>query len=1351
MIVHLDADAFFASVEQAADPKLRRRPVVVGGAKRGVVASASYEARRLGIFTTMPTARARKICPSLVVIPGDFEKYETFSRLMFSYAYDHTPIVEVASIDEGYFDVSGNRKKSAIDIADTIRTAIRQALKISVSEGVGSNKLVSAIASKLKKPSAFWEVPPGGERAFLSPLENKWLPGVGPKLARILDQAGLARIGQISLLGPQQLSLFAGNQARAIWEFSQGIDERPVIPEAPAAKSYSEQETFAGDVTDDVWVLAKLRSIADRLLAKIRKEGKAIRTVEVRVRYNDFDECRRSESLREPTDLEDDLYPVLSRLLALAWERRVSLRLVSVKLSGVYDGLFQAGLPLLDAGPDPAERRRLAGVVDTIRGKFGTAACLRGHDLYLQKYGEKKPPRPRARQAAVRTEWVPLNFRSGYSFLDSLLKPADIVRLAAARGHRAVAICDPNLHGAIEFSQAARAAGLRAVIGAEVRAPGGPVCAYVQDQTGYQNLCALLTADEITREFFDGHRRGLLIRPRGHQPEIRYARPEDHAMYRVLSSIRTLTLLDVQPAGQGAAPAHYPDGALAFDAQDSLAIADSCGFAFELGGLRFPRFHPPDGTSPNAYLRRLTLEGARRRYGDPPAAILARIAEELAIISDVGYEEYFLLTHDLLWNACHPAGIEWITRGSAADSLVCYCLGISDVCPIRFELSFQRFLNRDRMALNKLPDIDLDFPHDRKDDVIDLIFKIYGDRAAIVGGFSTFQGRSAFADIAKVMGVSEFQIRRMTEHMPSGGADRVEEAVAASGECRDGTWEEDPYQTALRLARHLDGMPRHPKMHPCGVVLAREPIASLTPLFAANKGWATTHFDMDAVEAIGLVKMDILAQGGLAVMRDTKSLLAKRGVAIDLKALEPWDDPEIWDMISSGGARGVHHIESPAMLGLSKMAGVRTIDNLIAIVSVIRPGAANNLKKDSFARRAQGLEPVDTTHPSLAKCLRSTYGVVAYEEHILQICEDFAGLPGGRADVLRRALVKSRQDQVAALEKEFAESARARGRTAEEIRAVWALVAGFQGYAFCRAHSTAYGIEAYQAAHLKRYFPVEFLAAVLTHGKGFYNRLVYAIECRHLGVGILLPDINRSHEGFFPEDGMIRVPLAAIKGIRQRTLAAWASGKPFSSLRDFFLRCRPDADEMNALIRVGAFDGFGDPRTSQFWQSRELSQWGSGTLFPAAGAPALPEIPLREPEWIDRLRAEHELLGFPVSGHPLEMFPGISWESYCRISDLGRFWGKRVTVCGLIIESRIHRQADGRNMKFLSICDASGILECELFSSAYNRFAVETVRHPVVEITGTVTPNEPGVGQTLRVLKIQKPRTGSSAALTPRP
>lgn len=1349
MIVHLDADAFFASVEQAADARLRGRPVAVGGAKRGVVASASYEARRLGIRTAMPTARARKICPGLIMVSGDFEKYENFSRFMFSYAYDHTPVVEVASIDEGYFDLKGNRKRSAREVAEVIRTAIRQSLKISVSEGIASNKLVSAIASKLRKPSCFLEIPEGREQEFLFPLESKWLPGVGPAMAGTLRQAGLARIGQIAEVAPQQLSLFAGKGARQLWEFSRGIDGRLVLPEAPAARSWSEQETFQEDVTDEDWVLAKLRSIADRLFAKIRADGKTVRTVEVRVRYNDFEDCRRSESLEEPTDLETDCYSALSRLLKKAWDRRVSLRLVSVKLSGVYGAIFQCALQLVDAGIDPEQRRRLSPVIDKIRGRYGSRAIMRGHDLFLQTYGQEKQPAPPKRAPrAAKLEWAALNCKSAFSFLDSLLKPEALVRLAKARGCRAVAMTDGNLHGAVEFFMAARHEGIKPVIAAEVIADEKPALAYVKDATGYQNLCAVLSTPsrKIEADQFEG----LILRPAGWLPEIRYAAPGERPMFNVLQSIRTLTLLDERSPQKRKGHFHFPfpaELAPRGDAlRDSLAIAEQCQFEFELGGLRFPHYRPKDGSTAHDFLRRLSLEGVRRRYGHKPgmlARVRSQIEEELGIIADVGYEEYFLLTWDILED-CKAAGIGWITRGSAADSLVCYCLGISDVCPIRFELYFRRFLNPDRMALHKLPDIDLDFAHDRKDDVVDLIFKKYGEHAAIVGGFSTYRGRSAFADIAKTMGVSEHQIRRMTGHLPWTDASDVERAAQESQECRDLDFSEDPYQTALRLAHRLDGFPRNPKMHPCGVVLSRLPVTCLTPVFTSAKGYPTTHFDMEQVEAIGLVKMDILAQGGLAVMRDARAMLAARGIDADLKNLEPWDDPMVWRMIAAGEARGVHHIESPAMCTLEKMVNVSNVDDLIAIVSVIRPGAANNLKKEQFALRAQGLKSVEYAHPSLENALRSTYGVIAYEEHILQICEDFAGLPAGRADILRRALVKCRQERVIEIGREFVAAAEAKGRSCGEIEAVWTLLCGFQGYAFCRAHSTAYGVEAYEAAWLKRHYPAEFLAAVLTNGKGFYSKLVYSIECRRLGLGFLSPDVNRSRDHFFPEGNAIRVPLSQVKGLSRRTLERWENGKPYASMEDFYVRTNPSNDEMNSLIQAGSFDLFGQSRTGQFWQFKHLAQWpaaaGQGLLPGGQGNPVLPDIPLEEPSPGERLKAEQEILGFPVSDHPLAMFPDVYWDSYCPIASLKDNHGERVSIAGMIIEDRIHRQENGRLMKFLSICDTTGIIECELFADVYRRYGLETVRDPVVEITGKVVPFANGNGHTLQVQRVGRAR-----------
>jgi len=374
-------------------------------------------------------------------------------------------------------------------------------------------------------------------------------------------------------------------------------------------------------------------------------------------------------------------------------------------------------------------------------------------------------------------------------------------------------------------------------------------------------------------------------------PAIHYGMEADRQRYDILQSIRTLTLLSEQHADKRmGGRLHFRTAAEMTGGckehpewlRHSLEIAERCNFNFPFGKPQFPTFVAPDGSAAKDFLYRLVLCGLRERYGSRAHQFEPQVMEELGIIADVGYEDYFLITWDML-QECRRRGIEWITRGSAADSLVCYSLGISGVCPIRFDLYFRRFLNKERMALHKLPDIDIDFAHDRKDDVVALIFEKYGqEHCAVVGGFSTFQARSAFAEIAKVLGVAEREVRKFTDHFPwSFGSSweptglevpLLKKIMTDSVECRDLPLNDEPYKTALETAQFLDGMPRYPKMHPCGVVLSRQPMRELTPTFIANKGYSTTHFDMDAVEAVGLVKIDILAQGGLAAMRDVKSM-----------------------------------------------------------------------------------------------------------------------------------------------------------------------------------------------------------------------------------------------------------------------------------------------------------------------------------------------------------------------------------------------------------------------------------------------------------------------------------------------
>ena len=1360
--VHLDADAFFVGCEVASEPRLRGKAVAVGGMKRGIIASASYEARKLGVYTPMPTARALKICPHLIVLPGDYEKYEHFSRLMFSLVHDYTPVVEVGSIDEGYGDLSGVTKWSPRTAAERLRRNIREHLRLSVSQGLGTNKLISAVASKLRKPDNFLEVPAGTEREFLAPLEVKWLPGVGAKMEGIFQAAGLHRIAQVAETTVESLELIAGSGAGRLRQFAQGIDERPIVTEREDAQSYGKQETFDEDTTDEEFVRRVLRGMTDHLMAKVRADGKMIRCVEVRLRYNDMEQSRRSESLEEPTDLETDVYGVIDRLVRRAWDRRVSLRLVGLKLSRVYDGggWRQTGLDLPGTGYERETRRVLARVMDEARVKYGAGSVVRGHQIKsvqcsvgrVQKEAGTSGSLIRAVKSGHvgRVSLPALNVKSCFSFMDSLLRPGDIVRMAGERGMKAVAMTDPNLHGAVEFCAAAKEAGIQPIVGAEIKVGGMRYLAYVENAAGYRHLCGLLSG--TNKDVLEG----LILRPVTAFPEVRYAATREAKFYEVVQSIRTLSLAGQMQGGKRRGDFSWGREMKASPGmmRDAEEMAERCEFVLPIGGLKFPRFAPPDGSLPREFLARLAREGMKWRYGAAPSdGVRRQVEEELRIIGEVGYEEYFLVVWDLL-QLCRERGIEWITRGSAADSLVCYCLGISTVCPVRFELYFRRFLNPERMKLQKLPDIDLDFPHDRRDEVVDIIFARYGPHhAAVVGGFNTYQGRSAFADIAKALGVSELQIRRMTEKLPHTSAHDVAEVARDGVESGGLGWEENPYRAALKLAARLDGFPRHAKMHPCGVVISREPVGELTPLFTSASGRATTQFEMEAVEAMGLVKLDILAQGGLSVLRDARAALRARG--FDPPEPGAWDDPQVWRMIAEGEARGAHHIESPAMTSLARMSGVRAIDQLIAIVSVIRPGAANSLRKEQFARRARGEEPVTYIHPSLEQVLRSTYGVVAYEEHVLQICEVFAGWDAGRADQLRRLLVKNRMAQVDSWREEFAAAARVAGRAEDEIADVWDLLMKFRGYAFCRAHSTAYGLEAYEAAQLKRYWPAEFLASVLTHGKGFYSRLFYTIEARRLGVLFGRPDINgettkfsvgrvrcpvsrrKTAEG--ASGGRIQVPLGMIKGLSEGLLRRIGERRPFVSLADFWRRCAPQADEASALLRVGAFDAFGPSRTEMFWELRALAPWvtGQGLLLETRGA-ALPDC-RTEPGRLEKLRDEMELLGFPVNGHPVELWPEVGWETYCPVGEVRKFAGQRVTTCGLVVAQRLHRQSDGRTMKFISICDRTDIIECEIFAEVYRRCGGVLARWSVVEVTGKVeTPG--GRGGVLRVEEVRRAR-----------
>ncbi len=828
--------------------------------------------------------------------------------------------------------------------------------------------------------------------------------------------------------------------------------------------------------------------------------------------------------------------------------------------------------------------------------------------------------------------------------------------------------------------------------------------------------------------------------------DTHYLSAEDRLQYDILQSMRTLTLLNQRHPEKLPAGRHHWHteedmsryfGALPQAMANTARIAERCQFDFELGDIRFPKYPCDDAV---ALLWSKVREGLVGRYGaNPEAQVHERLALEMSIIEEVGYAEYFLVFADIVeW--CGRQGIATLARGSAAGSLVCYLLGISNVCPFRFGLCFERFLNRERMQFAKLADIDLDLPWDRRDEVIQYVFNRYGkEHVAMIGAVHTFQGRSAVADIAKVYGIPEREARRFTEHLPWYRGD-AQEAVRERPECRDLPYNEEPYKTVLAMAGSFDGIPRHFAMHPCGLVISGDPIADRMPLFESAKGLMTTHYAMDDVEELGLLKLDLLGQAGLSVLRDTLENLGDNGLEKpDLERLD-WQDEETWDAIATGNARGVFHIESPAMTGLLVMTNCRDIDCLTAVESIIRPGAANEGKKRAYARRHQGLEEVAFAHPSLEPLLADTYGLMAFEEHILLVANGFAGMPWGRADLLRRALVKNKdRARIDALGEEFREAARQMGRTEEEIANVWDLLKDFAGYMFNKAHSAAYAVEAYSGAWLKTRYPVEFLAAVMTSRRGFYAPMLYVLEALRNGAQFETPDLHASDVRRFLVHGeRILLPLDQVRGLSQAVLDKIGVQRPFHDVGDFYRKVKPGRGEWLALLKSGALDMFGEPRGRLFWRMQRLEA--------SAQIEKKPMIETDLPESFEastraRARWEHEVLGFPVCMHPLEYFaPDLNWRKFKTAAELMReqhaLYGKEVRVAGLVVADRHHPTENG-TMKFLTLADRTGFLEVSLFAQVYRDYGHLTVQ-PVVAVEATVDPFDNRRGFALngrRVLK----------------
>ncbi len=705
-----------------------------------------------------------------------------------------------------------------------------------------------------------------------------------------------------------------------------------------------------------------------------------------------------------------------------------------------------------------------------------------------------------------------------------------------------------------------------------------------------------------------------------------------------------------------------------------------------------------------------------------------RLAFELNVIEEMGFAGYFLIVADFIkWAKAHdiPVGPG---RGSGAGSVVAWALTITDLDPLRFALLFERFLNPERVSM---PDFDIDFCQDRRDEVIRYVQNKYGhDHVAQIITFGKLQARAALRDVGRVLQMPYPQVDRICKLVPNNPANPVslQQAIDGEPQLQEMRQDDESVDRLLTIALRIEGLYRHASTHAAGVVIGDRPLDQLVPLYRDPRSdMPVTQFNMKFVEQAGLVKFDFLGLKTLTVLQRACELLARRGVEIDL-SLIPLDDQKTFDMMSRGDTVGVFQFESSGMRSLLREARVDTFEDIIALVALYRPGPMENIPKYVACKFER--EKPEVLHETIEPVVKDTYGVIIYQEQVMQIAQVFAGYSLGQADLLRRAMGKKIKAEMDAQRDIFVKGAMEKGVTRERANYVFDLVDKFAGYGFNKAHSAGYALVAYQTAYLKANYPVEFLAASMTYDMGNTDKLnVFRQELQRLDIPLLPPDINRSAPDFDVEvtagssgDGTpaIRYALAALKNVGAGAMTAVAAERkakgPYKSLADFAYRL--DARLINKrqvenLACAGAFDALNPNRAQVFHAAETIVRHASAaaseresaqeSLFGAAGdsgAQALPLPPVEDWPGMERLRHEFDAIGFYLSAHPLDTYgttlEKVKASTYTQLKESGA--SGLYTLAGIVLGKREINNRKGHRMAFVQFSDATGVYEVTLFS-----------------------------------------------------
>jgi DNA polymerase-3 subunit alpha len=767
----------------------------------------------------------------------------------------------------------------------------------------------------------------------------------------------------------------------------------------------------------------------------------------------------------------------------------------------------------------------------------------------------------------------------------------------------------------------------------------------------------------------------------------------------------------------------------------TVDIAARCNVKIERIPNPFPEFQVPDGHTAGSYFEKVVREGFAARVPhlerlaqqsqlhNPLADYEKRLTSEIEMIKKMRYEGYFLI----VWDFIHYARAQDVPvgpgRGSAAGSLVSYALRITDVDPLQYNLLFERFLNPERVSL---PDIDIDFCMRRRGEVIEYVTQKYGrENVAQIITFGTMAAKAAVKDVGRAMDIPYGEVDRLAKLIPTTLGITLDTALAEAPQLKAAINSDERLKDLMSVALRLEGLARHASTHAAGVVISPRPLTDVVPVYKTNRDEITTQYDMNALERVGLLKMDFLGLTTLTVLQDTARMIEKnRGVKVDVDNLT-LDDADTYKLFARGDTTAIFQFESHGMRDILRRYQPSRIEDLTALNALYRPGPIQGGMIDDFISRKQGKTKVSYELPQLKGILDETYGVILYQEQVMQIANLLASFSLGEADILRRAMGKKKKEEMAAQRAKFIAGCLANKVPEKKAERIFNLMEEFAGYGFNKSHSCAYALLAYQTAYLKTHYPVEFMAALLTSETGNAEKAVkYINEARGMNISILPPDVNESDLYFTPVGESIRFGLAAIKNVGENTAKAIRDSRlgagEFTSLYDLCERIEArflNKRVFESLIKSGALDSLG-PRESMLAsvddalaavqrasRTRESGQHG---LFGTAAAPAPMPFELQEAEpWseVERLASEYAMLGFYVSGHPLAKYASRLQELKCISIDQveGQRNGKEITVAALIVGTRPMRSKKGARWAIYTIQDMTGVQELLAFPECFAR------------------------------------------------